>query len=41
MTDRAQQFTVQLDKVVDDVIFTRQGMSFINRAENSLSDRLE
>jgi superfamily II DNA helicase RecQ len=37
----AERFVVKLDKIVDDVTFTKRGISFVNRKENGLSGGLE
>jgi superfamily II DNA helicase RecQ len=39
--DPAERFIVKLDRIVDDVTFTRRGTSFVNREENGLSGGLE
>ncbi|KAH8723306.1 hypothetical protein GQ44DRAFT_597986, partial [Phaeosphaeriaceae sp. PMI808] len=40
ITDPADRFTIDLQKVVDDVTFTKRGMSFVDRPENHLSNGL-
>jgi superfamily II DNA helicase RecQ len=39
--DPAERFLVKLDKIIDDVTFTKRGVSFVNRDENSLNGGLE
>jgi len=41
VADRAERFIVKLDKIVDDVTFTRRGMSFVTGEENGLDGGLE
>ena len=38
---RDQRFTIKLEDIVDDVTFTKRGMSFIHREENGLQGGLE
>ena len=39
VTEQSQRFTVSLDNIEDDVVFTRRGYSFISRASNQLDDQ--
>ena len=39
VTDQSEQFGVSLDNIKDDVVFTRQGYSFISRESNQLGDQ--
>ncbi|KAF2178763.1 hypothetical protein K469DRAFT_675267 [Zopfia rhizophila CBS 207.26] len=41
VADGAKRFIVKLDKIVDNVTFTRRGMSFVKREENGLNGGLK
>jgi hypothetical protein len=40
-TDREDRFTINLDKLVDDVTFTKRGSSFVDAQENGLTGGLQ
>lgn len=39
--DPAERFVVKLEKIIDDMTFTKRGMSFVGREENGLNAGLE
>jgi superfamily II DNA or RNA helicase len=41
MIDQEERFIVKLDKIVDDVTFTKRGISFVSAEENGLKDGLQ
>lgn len=41
MVDREERFVIKLDKIVDDVTFTKRGISFVSAEENGLKDGLQ
>lgn len=41
VTKTTDRFSIELEQIVDDVTFTKQGMSFVDGLENRLADGLE
>ena len=41
MKKAGDRFSVKLERLVDDVTFTRRGVSFVKHRENGLKDKLE